>query len=58
MDPVFLFISVSAIGVLWFMSNRTRKQQQEAVRFRDSLEAGQEVRTIGGHVRHGGRGRW
>jgi preprotein translocase subunit YajC len=48
MDLTFLVLCVFGIGMLWFMSNRNRKQQQEAVRFRDSLEPGQEVRTIGG----------
>ena len=42
-----LVIALLGIGMLWFMSSRTRKQQQEAMRFRDLLEPGQEVMTIG-----------
>ena len=42
-----LVIALLGIGMLWFMSRRTRKQQQEAMRFRDLLEPGQEVMTIG-----------
>ena len=48
MDPSFLIILLFGVGVLWFMSRRTRKQQQEAARFRDNLEAGQEVMTGSG----------
>lgn len=48
MDPSFLIILVLGGGMLWFMSRRTRKQQQEAARFRDNLEAGQEVMTGSG----------
>ena len=47
-DPSFLIILVLGGGMLWFMSRRTRKQQQEAARFRDNLEAGQEVMTGSG----------
>ena len=43
----FFIIAIAAIVLLWFMSSRSRKQQQAALRFRDSLEAGQEVMTIG-----------
>lgn len=43
----FLVIGALALAAMWFMSSRTRKQQQEALRFRDNLEAGQEVMTIG-----------
>lgn len=42
-----LVIALLGVGMLWFMSRRTRKQQQEAMRFRDLLEPGQEVMTIG-----------
>ena len=48
MDPSFLIILLFGVGMLWFMSRRTRKQQQEAARFRDNLEAGQEVMTGSG----------
>lgn len=47
MDPSFVIILLFGAGALWFMSSRTRKQQQEAMRFRDNLQAGQEVMTIG-----------
>ena len=43
---IFIF-ALAAVALLWFMSSRTRKQQQAATRFRDSLEPGQEVMTIG-----------
>jgi preprotein translocase subunit YajC len=43
----FLVIGALFLAVMWFMSSRTRKQQQEALRFRDNLQAGQEVMTIG-----------
>lgn len=42
-----LVIGALALAAMWFMSNRSRKQQQEALRFRDNLQAGQEVMTIG-----------
>ena len=48
MDPSFLIILLFGVGMLWFMSRRTRKQQQEAARFRDNLEADQEVMTGSG----------
>lgn len=47
MDLSFFIILLFGAGALWFMSSRTRKQQQEAMRFRDNLQAGQEVMTIG-----------
>ena len=47
MDASFLIFALGAIALLWFMSSRTRKQQQKAASFRDSLTAGQEVMTIG-----------
>ncbi len=42
----FIFIG-GLLLLLWFMSSRTRKQQQAALRFRDDLQPGQEVMTIG-----------
>lgn len=48
MDPSFFIILLLGVGLLWFMSSRTRKQQQEAARFRDRLEPGQEVMTGSG----------
>jgi preprotein translocase subunit YajC len=43
----FFIIALAAIVLLWFMSSRSRKQQQAALKFRDNLQAGQEVMTIG-----------
>lgn len=43
-----LIILVLAVGAMWFMSSRARKQQREALRFRDDLQAGQEVQTASG----------
>jgi preprotein translocase subunit YajC len=42
-----IVIAVLFIGMLWFMNSRTRKQQQAAMAFRDNLQPGQEVMTIG-----------
>ena len=43
----FFIFAAGLILLLWFMSSRTRKQQRAALQFRDSLEPGQEVMTIG-----------
>jgi preprotein translocase subunit YajC len=43
-----LIILVLAVGAMWLMTSRTRKQQREALRFRDNLQAGQEVQTASG----------
>ncbi|HEY5515585.1 MAG TPA: preprotein translocase subunit YajC [Pengzhenrongella sp.] len=48
MDPSFIIIIVLAFGAMWFMSNRTRKQQRAAGDFRANLEVGQEVMTGSG----------
>ena len=42
-----LIIAAMFIGVMWFTSSRARKQQAAAMAFRDSLEPGLEVMTIG-----------
>lgn len=42
-----LIIGLLFIGVMWFMTSRTRKQQAAAMAFRDNLQPGQEVMTIG-----------
>jgi preprotein translocase subunit YajC len=48
MDPFFLILVFGALLLLWLMSSRTRKQQQMAARFRESLAPGQEVMTGSG----------
>lgn len=48
MDLPFLIILVIAVGALWFMSNRTRKQQREAAEFRNNLVVGDEIMTGSG----------
>lgn len=50
MDPTFIIILVVGLGALLFMNWRTRKRQQEQLSFRDRLEIGQEVQTIGGLI--------
>ncbi|WP_147917368.1 preprotein translocase subunit YajC [Ruania zhangjianzhongii] len=50
MDPTFIIILVVGLGALLFMNWRTRKKQQEQLSFRDRLEIGQEVQTIGGLI--------
>lgn len=47
MDPMIIII-VLALGAMWFMTNRTRKQQRQAGDFRANLEVGQEVMTGSG----------
>jgi preprotein translocase subunit YajC len=41
-------ILVLALGAMWLMTNRTRKQQRQAADFRANLEVGQEVMTGSG----------
>ncbi len=48
MDPSFLVILAVALGALWLMSNRTRKQQRTAAEFRNNLVAVDEVMTASG----------
>ena len=44
---LFLILAI-ALGALWLMSSRTRKQQRAAQEFRNNLEAGDEVMTASG----------
>ncbi|QOR69079.1 preprotein translocase subunit YajC [Ruania alkalisoli] len=50
MDPAFLAIVVVGLGALLFMNWRMRRKQQDQLSFRDHLEEGQEVQTIGGLI--------
>ena len=48
MDPgAFIFLAL-ALGVLWFMTSRTRRQQRTAMDFRATLAPGQQVMTGSG----------
>ncbi|WP_263730760.1 preprotein translocase subunit YajC [Cellulomonas sp. SG140] len=44
----FYIIIALAFGAMWFMSRRTRKQQQAAQEFRNTLQPGDEVMTGSG----------
>ena len=44
----FYIIIALAFGAMWLMSSRTRKQQQAAQEFRNTLEPGDEVMTGSG----------
>lgn len=46
-DPTLLLIVVFAVVLLWWLPRTAKKQQAAAMAFRDSLEPGQEVMTIG-----------
>lgn len=49
MPDLGLFVILALmVGAMWFMSNRSRKQQQKAHEFRDSLKPGDEVMTGSG----------
>lgn len=48
MDPTFLIVLALALGAMFLMTNRTRKQQKEAANFRANLAPGQEVMTGSG----------
>jgi len=43
-----IIVIVLAFGAMWFMTNRSRKQQRQAGDFRANLEVGQEVMTGSG----------
>lgn len=43
-----IIILALALGVMWLMTSRTRKQQKEAMAFRAELAPGQEVMTGSG----------
>lgn len=47
-DPVFLGVLALFVVALWWMSSRTRKQQQAQSAFRDNLQPGQQVMTGSG----------
>ena len=48
-DPMMLIMIVLIFGVMWFFMIRPqRKQQKELQNFRDSLQKGDKVVTIGG----------
>jgi len=47
MDPFLLMILVVGLGGLLLLNWRTRKKQQEQLSFRDRLQVGQQVQTIG-----------
>lgn len=44
----FYIIIALAFGAMWLMSSRTRKQQQRAQEFRNTLQPGDEVMTGSG----------
>jgi len=46
----FYLIIALAVGAMWLMSSRTRKQQREALDFRNHLVPGDEVMTGSGLV--------
>ena len=48
MDPVMIAIIAAVLGMMFWMSSRTKKQQAAASNFRDSLSIGQEVMTGSG----------
>ncbi|MCB2175914.1 MAG: preprotein translocase subunit YajC [Actinomycetales bacterium] len=49
MDQLFLpLLVVVMVGSMFWLSSRNRKQQQAAAAFRDNLQPGQDVVTIGG----------
>lgn len=48
MDPTFLIVLALALGAMFLMTNRTRKQQKEAANFRANLAPGQDVMTGSG----------
>ncbi|HEY0189074.1 MAG TPA: preprotein translocase subunit YajC [Cellulomonas sp.] len=43
-----IIVLALGVGAMWFMSSRSRKQQREALSFRDNLQPGQEVQTGSG----------
>lgn len=50
MESPFILVIVVGLALLLFMNWRTRKKQQASLSFRDTLEPGQEVQTIGGLI--------
>jgi preprotein translocase subunit YajC len=49
-DPSIIILFAVLIGLMFFMSSRTRKQQKKQAEFRASLAPGQEVMTGSGLV--------
>lgn len=47
MDPLLIFMLL-AVGAMFLLTNRTRKQQRQAGTFRQQLEIGDEVMTGSG----------
>jgi preprotein translocase subunit YajC len=45
-----IIVLALGVGAMWLMTNRTRKQQREALSFRDNLQPGQEVQTGSGLI--------
>lgn len=48
MDPFLLIFMVLAVGGLFWMNSRAKKQQRAQGAFRDNLQVGQEVMTGSG----------
>jgi len=48
MDPITLVIIAMVVGLLWFMSGRSRRMQRAAMDFRATLAPGQQVMTGSG----------
>lgn len=46
-DPTLILIALFAVVLLWWLPRTAKKQQAAATAFRDNLEPGQEVMTIG-----------
>ncbi|GAA1871214.1 preprotein translocase subunit YajC [Myceligenerans crystallogenes] len=49
-DPTFLILIVALAAMLFFTTNRSRKQQKAAAEFRENLRPGVEVMTQSGMV--------
>ncbi len=47
-SPMLFILMIGAVALFWFMSRRTRKQQQTQADFRKGLEVGDEVMTASG----------
>lgn len=50
MDPLLIVLLVVAVGGLFFVNSRGRKQQNKQKDFRSSLAPGQEVMTSSGQL--------
>jgi len=47
-NTVIWVILIALLGVMWFMSRRSRQQQQKAQEFRNNLKPGDDVMTHSG----------